>query len=274
MIRRVSPKPFAGSNLCYARGARMNDRRVPETAAGGAAFELLTWVSGRLDAADLEAIARADYETDWPRHLAALRRIVGGSLRPLRPLRWHPREVLELVRWSEPGAGATGGHLRRLFACTVLLLAAIEPAGRGCTHSINASLAAATESIVGAFPERRGSFLALLDALEARGEAFGPERAFLPLARLVALSPGDAPPEALVAEVERADRLASACRAQAVGPARAPAAPWGWVIEVTTYDQRAKLWRSLLKGVLASKQDDPAYAHFVARLIALRDRKA
>jgi hypothetical protein len=252
----------------------MNDRRAPATAEGGAAFDLLKWLCDRLDPADLEAIARADYETDRPRHLAALQRIVAGDRRPLRPLRWHPREVLELVRWSEPGAAATGEHLRRLFACTVLLSAALEPADRGRTHSFNASLAAATESVVVAFPERRESFLALLDALEARGEALGAERAFLPLARLVASSPSGAPPEALCAEVERADRLASISRAQSAGLAKAPEGPWGWVLGVTAYNQRAKLWRSLLKGALASTQGDPSYAHVVARLIALRDRRA
>ncbi|MCU0687813.1 MAG: hypothetical protein MUF34_37155 [Polyangiaceae bacterium] len=252
----------------------MNDRSAPATAAGAAAFDLLTWLCDRLGPADLEAIARADYDTDQPLHLAALRRIVAGDRRPLRPLRWHPREVLELVRWSEPGPHATGEHLRRLFCCTVLLLAALEPADQGRTHSFNASLAAATESIVVAFPEWRESFLALLDALEARGEAFGAERAFLPLARLVVRSPTGAPPEALCAEVERADQLASTYRARSAGLAKAPEGPWGWVLGVTASDQRAKLWRTLLKGVVASTQGDPSYGHVVARLIALRDRRA
>ena len=44
------------------------------------------------------------------------------------PLRWEPREVLELTRWSRPddpswrpGSPGLPGHLQRAFACAVLL---------------------------------------------------------------------------------------------------------------------------------------------------------
>ncbi len=78
----------------------------------------------------LATIAAADYHMDFEAHLAALRRIHAGEI-PV-PLQWEPREVLELVRYSEPEPRGTGpaGHLRRTFACTALLLAASEPENR------------------------------------------------------------------------------------------------------------------------------------------------
>jgi len=85
----------------------------------------------------LRTIADADYGMDVDAHLAALRRIHAGEM--WTPLAWEPREVLELVRWSEPDdptghwnpkmMGQTG-HLQRAFACTALLLAAALPENR------------------------------------------------------------------------------------------------------------------------------------------------
>ncbi len=53
-------------------------------------------------------------------------------------MRWEPKEVLELIRWSEPedptwSPGSTGnrGHWMRLFSCTVLLRGAADPANEG-----------------------------------------------------------------------------------------------------------------------------------------------
>lgn len=85
----------------------------------------------------LRTIAQADYGMNFDAHLAALRRIHAGEI--WAPLAWEPREVLELVRWSEPDdpnshwnpkmMGQTG-HLQRAFACTALLLAAALPENR------------------------------------------------------------------------------------------------------------------------------------------------
>ncbi|MEM1098746.1 MAG: hypothetical protein AAGH92_08150 [Planctomycetota bacterium] len=80
----------------------------------------------------LREIAEADYGMDAAKHLNALKRIVGGD-RPA-PLEWEPKEVLELMRWSQPedptwAPGSTGerGHWIRLFACSVLLRLGGEP---------------------------------------------------------------------------------------------------------------------------------------------------
>lgn len=82
-----------------------------------------------VDAGMLQEIAEADYAQGVEKHLQALRPIwSGANLTELDS--WYPREVLELIRWSEPGdpewkPGATGlrGHRMRAFSCAVLLAA-------------------------------------------------------------------------------------------------------------------------------------------------------
>jgi hypothetical protein len=68
----------------------------------------------------LEEISRADYGMDAQAHLAALLPI-RDEVRVSAPMPWEPREVLELVRWSQPGdpawePGSLGerGHIMRL----------------------------------------------------------------------------------------------------------------------------------------------------------------
>jgi len=92
------------------------------------ADEFLRLVSGRVDDALLYEIATADYGHKVNEHLLHLRQIrAKGSF--ATPMRWHPREVLELIRWSEPEApnwkpGLPGerGHWMRAFACSSLLI--------------------------------------------------------------------------------------------------------------------------------------------------------
>jgi hypothetical protein len=92
--------------------------------------QLLVDVTRRfIDDDMLEEIARADYGMDADLHLAALQPIRDIGTVPAT-MGWHPAEVLELIRWSEPEnpahkPGSTGlrGHQMRAFACAVLLRA-------------------------------------------------------------------------------------------------------------------------------------------------------
>ena len=94
-----------------------------------ASADLLLDVSRRqVDDGMLAEIAAADYGMDGDVHLAELRLIHDQGVIPA-PLRWHPGEVLELIRWSNPEdpahkPGCTGrrGHQMRAFACAALLL--------------------------------------------------------------------------------------------------------------------------------------------------------
>ncbi len=98
--------------------------------------DLLRLVFQRVNESMLREIAAADYGQDVDEHLEQLLAIKSGKI--LAPMRWEPKEVLELIRWSEPedptwSPGSTGdrGHWMRLFSCAVLLRAAAEPANEG-----------------------------------------------------------------------------------------------------------------------------------------------
>jgi hypothetical protein len=87
----------------------------------------LRMVSDLLTPDMIDEIAAADYGNDIERHRAAIVEIAKTGTTP-EPLLWHPTEVLELIRWSEPEnpnwkPGRTGeqGHVMRAFCCTALL---------------------------------------------------------------------------------------------------------------------------------------------------------
>lgn len=77
----------------------------------------------------LREIARADYGDSEEKHFAKLEPVWSrGQVGELDS--WYPREVLELMRWSEPedpswspGSPGIRGHTIRAFCCAVLLAA-------------------------------------------------------------------------------------------------------------------------------------------------------
>jgi hypothetical protein len=93
---------------------------------------LLALIFDRVDDSMLLEIAKADYGDDVDIHLAALHQIRVKNIP--RPMQWHPGEVLCLTRWTEwdslntqDRAISTRNHWMRLFACTVLIWASLEP---------------------------------------------------------------------------------------------------------------------------------------------------
>lgn len=93
---------------------------------------LLDLIFDQVDDSMLVEIAMCDYGDDVEIHLAALHQIRANKI-PI-PMQWHPREVLELTRWTEwdnrnpqDEAISTRNHWMRLFACTVLIWASLEP---------------------------------------------------------------------------------------------------------------------------------------------------
>jgi hypothetical protein len=88
---------------------------------------LLEFARARVSREMIHEIALNDYGEDAEIHeLAILKQL--AAVPDLGVLPWHPREVLELQRWNEPERahldfppeGSTG-HLKRIFACTILL---------------------------------------------------------------------------------------------------------------------------------------------------------
>ncbi len=92
---------------------------------------LLDLLFQHIDDSMLVEIAHADYGDDVAIHLEALQQIRSGSI-PV-PLQWHPAEVLCLTRWTEwdslntPELISQRNHWMRLFVCTVLIWASLEP---------------------------------------------------------------------------------------------------------------------------------------------------
>src|SRR5678816_2828387 len=88
--------------------------------------ELLDLLLPQIDDLMLREIASADYGQEIERHLVPLKLFRDERVLPV--LDWHPVEVLELIRWSEPedknwkpGAEGRYGHFLRAFACAALL---------------------------------------------------------------------------------------------------------------------------------------------------------
>jgi hypothetical protein len=96
-----------------------------------AAWPLFDLIIERIDDAMLLEIARCDYGDDVEIHLAALHQIKSKNI-PI-PLPWHPGEVLSLTRYTELDNTAQDramldrNHWMRLFACTMLIWASLEP---------------------------------------------------------------------------------------------------------------------------------------------------
>ena len=97
---------------------------------------LMRLVVKHVDDSMLREISQTDYGMDVDAHLRALNAVKTGTLPA--PMPWEPREVLELIRWSEPddlkwkpGSPSERGHWMRLFSCAVLLRAASEPENDG-----------------------------------------------------------------------------------------------------------------------------------------------
>lgn len=240
--------------------------------AGPACPALLGRLASALTEAELRALASLDYMTDVEPHLAALRRIVRGDLSVLSPLRWHPREVLELARWDDGGPWDDSRHRKRLFATTALLVAAAEPSNRGRTISINESAVVAVESVLEAFPDLSDPLVEVLDALAERWRG-REEQPHLRLAKLLLREAAGAPPEELSALVAAADQLATSAREDPDPPWRPVKHAYGWVFDLTVFHQRARVWRRLLDAALARLRASPETAGVAAALEALRGRK-
>lgn len=114
--------------------------------------ELLDRLLPRIDDWMLREIAHADYGQDAKQHLVPLMRFRDTREFPI--LDWHPVEVLELIRWSEPddpewkpGGQGEHGHLLRAFACTMLLCSYARVENRGNWHSFNETAIQLVDSV-------------------------------------------------------------------------------------------------------------------------------
>lgn len=93
---------------------------------------LFALIFEHVDDSMLVEIAHADYGEDVDLHLEALQQCRSQNI-PI-PMPWHPGEVLALTRWTTPEQLKSQGReieqrgqWMRLFACTVMIWASLEP---------------------------------------------------------------------------------------------------------------------------------------------------
>jgi hypothetical protein len=221
--------------------------RPPDPAADA----LLELLRTQVDDDMLREISEADYGHAAELHLSALRAIHATGEIPA-PLPWQPKEVLELIRWSEPEdpawkPGATGerGHRMRAFACAALLRAAADPAEALYADGENQTLAQLVASVMTLGEAAQRAALRFMD-WRVDTVAAGGELPFFRLAQLI-LAVQVAEPDA------RVGRLAAQLT-EDVAAERAEVAPClandRWLLGLTFHQIRLGVWVRLTHQLL------------------------
>ena len=204
-------------------------------------------VAAHVDDAMLQEIAEADHATGTELHHAVLLGMRDAGLVPV--FAWHPHEVLELIRWSEPDRpghkpGSTGdrGHWMRAFCCAALLRSA-GSADMGAYTSFNetvAGLVASLEALGVDLWNEAGSLLTWFVDRSASASC-SEEDAFLGVALLhCALRAGEVADDAIVALCQwTVDREEAAARQFPADDA--------WLHRTTPHDQRRATWTMLAR---------------------------
>lgn len=211
---------------------------------------LMTLLSRQVDDSMLREIAEADYGLDCDEHLEALKRL-RDRLEVQVPLNGIPREVLELIRWSEPddpkwrpGRHGKRGHIMRAFACAALLRAAAEAGNSGYFEGENQTLAQLMASVL--VLDRDVQVAAVRFLAWRVSSVDGEDRPFFAFAILVlaAVLNGELfPQESLtlladwVVAEEKRERETLQARYRSPSPQ--------WLLGLTSYDMRHRVWRSL-----------------------------
>lgn len=215
------------------------------------ADELLRRVSHHVDNALLDVIATADYRgRDAEEHLAHLRQIRDQGLFAV-PMRWCPREVLELIRWSQPedpswkpGLPGEPGHWMRAFACAALLKAAADAGNEELRGGWNQTLIQLIGSLRAVAPELYEPAAAFLAWLISQVEAVdGIEELGFLLVGLLWLAlhlPIPLPEDVVVALCERITAEAQRAYEEDCGPK-----PERWLLGTTYYDGQHEDWERL-----------------------------
>jgi len=255
----LGEEPPAGLHRTHFTPAELAAPRAGTCGWDHDAGALFDWLRERVSDEALATIADADYGHGRHAHLEALRAIRDEGRLPI-PLPWHPREVLELVRWDR---GIHVDHVRRAFCCVVLVIA--ELAEEGAAIGIADGLAPLLESCAelghDAVAKARGLLAALADGETVRR---GGEVAFALLGLLLAGLRCDAADERLE---PLAARLL-AVDAELVRQGQRVHPEHGFVLGATHMDQRVDMWRRLAIETLTPVRGDsarPALAAVAAR---------
>jgi hypothetical protein len=211
--------------------------------------ELLRRISRHIDDAMLKEIAAADYGQDIEEHLVQLRRIRDECSFPI-PMPWHPGEVLELIRWSEPDAPnwkpsgyGERGHWMRAFACAALLRAAGDlenDALRGGWNSTVSQLISSLRVLHSELYQPASALLAWL-ILKCESDEDIEELGFLGVALLwLALQLRPAVSDDVIVSLSDWIVIQEKKRTRDVGPYIG-----GWLLGITFFNSQHKAWIEL-----------------------------
>lgn len=226
---------------------------------------LRDWLRPLIDDTMLIDIASDGYGVD-EEHLQAVKRIHRGEPIPV-PLRWYPREFLELERWSEPddliwvasrpSRKGVRGHLIRAFCCEILLRAGDSVETQGYILAENDTMVQLLASVrsIGREAEARTLQLLCWRMLRLPGynrdgaSYYHEERPFFALGILLLCASLYEPPQsgddlALLADwvVEEVD--------WAISSDMILVATEEWLLGLTNFDQRHEVWRRLSQEIL------------------------
>jgi hypothetical protein len=229
---------------------------------------LLEWLKPHIDDSMLWEIADADSGYLIEENFAVLSSIRDEQRMP-SPLRWSPREALEIVRSSGPGSwpwNDTEGewsHLIQAFSCAVLLKAANDPESFKYILAENEAIIQLIDSILRLGADAMQNALSFLcwrvltctpdaELVTSEFEIVNEEYPFFVMAilllRVAAFEPGqDATEFKLLAEwivFEEAWVRSQDC--EGYGPE--------WLLGLTNYVQQHARWRQVISDVLL----DPA----------------
>ena len=185
-------------------------------------------------------IAKSDWGNGWHRHHQAVLEIVETGLIP-HPLRWYPRETLELTRWQR---GDATDHVARAFAAAVLVCAHVVPDANP-NGELQDSLAPLIESAWHLGLDEVEAFLRWV--AQVRGHEPDGAWALLGLILTVARRAPDEP--RLPALIERLEGAVAALHPYDADPA--------WLYGTTNFRQSFDQWRALVAATLAPTPDLP-----------------
>lgn len=197
----------------------------------------------------LEVIAGADYGNEAEEHLKELKPIRDSGAVPA-PVKWQPKEVLELTRWLTPenedprwktGLSLRENHLIRLFSCAALLRTAAEPENHGYFEGENQTIAALVHSAMFLGEELQRDALSLLAWLLLRDRELYEDAPFFGLGCLLLAAHTGAPASTISGltawVVEQETRLRSEKAGRKFGP---------WLLGLSFHSARNQLWLELL----------------------------
>ncbi|HEV2123128.1 MAG TPA: hypothetical protein VGW38_10185 [Chloroflexota bacterium] len=231
---------------------------------------LLDQMRSRLTPAMLSEIAAADHGWKAAEHAQALNTIVKSGVVP-DPLPWWPREVLELIRWSEPddptwspGGHGREGNVMRAFSCTVLLVAGGMPENSKSFDGENQTLVQLVASILELGPELLRPAEDLVYSRLLSGSLVHPDRLFFILGLLILLRLGRnqalTPPQWRVL-AEWVDDSEIEARLESYWPDSGH-----WLIDTTLFSLRHERWKALARRAFGAPA--PAGAELIAERIS------